>query len=141
MTHSSIATFVSDNCTEDGLEALQGDLVSAVRARVHIRHRRRWGVVSVMSILVALPVAGGALQTGPSPGATLIAYVGVAAGTSSAYTSTGPGAPWTAAPSRDLPDAGSNAFPVLGDLDGDGDSDAMVGESLGRMHAFRNDGT
>jgi PKD repeat protein len=94
-----------------------------------------------LSILVALPVAGGALQTGPSPGATLVAYVGVAAGTSSAYTSTGPGAPWTAAPGRDLPDAGSNAFPVLGDLDGDGDSDAMVGEAGGFMRAFRNNGT
>ncbi|HEX5096593.1 MAG TPA: hypothetical protein VFX21_11290, partial [Acidimicrobiia bacterium] len=93
------------------------------------------------SILAALPVAGGALQTGPSPGATLIAYVGVAAGTSSAYTSAGPGAPWTAAPSRDLPDVGSNAWPVLGDLDGDGDSDAMVGDAAGFMHAFRNNGT
>ncbi|GAB5521572.1 MAG: VCBS repeat-containing protein [Rhodothermales bacterium] len=36
---------------------------------------------------------------------------------------------------------GSNATPALGDLDGDGDADLMVGESSGTINYYRNDGT
>lgn len=36
---------------------------------------------------------------------------------------------------------GSNAVPALGDLDGDGDLDLVVGEASGELNYFRNDGT
>ncbi len=36
---------------------------------------------------------------------------------------------------------GSNATPTLGDLDGDGDLDLVIGEASGALNYFRNDGT
>ena len=36
---------------------------------------------------------------------------------------------------------GSNAVPALGDLDGDGDLDLVLGESAGNLNLFRNTGT
>jgi hypothetical protein len=36
---------------------------------------------------------------------------------------------------------GSNAMPTLGDLDGDGDLDLLVGQSNGALSFYRNDGT
>jgi hypothetical protein len=36
---------------------------------------------------------------------------------------------------------GSHATPALGDLDGDGDQDLMVGESSGTLNYYRNEGT
>jgi len=36
---------------------------------------------------------------------------------------------------------GSNATPTLGDLDGDGDLDLLVGEASGAINFYRNDGT
>ncbi len=36
---------------------------------------------------------------------------------------------------------GSNATPTLGDIDGDGDLDLLVGEASGTLNFFRNDGT
>jgi hypothetical protein len=35
---------------------------------------------------------------------------------------------------------GSNTIPTLGDLDGDGDLDLVVGESSGQLNLYRNDG-
>ncbi|HSG49682.1 MAG TPA: FG-GAP-like repeat-containing protein, partial [Longimicrobiales bacterium] len=43
-------------------------------------------------------------------------------------------------PLADLP-RGSHATPALGDLDGDGDLDLLVGESSGEINFFRNVGT
>jgi len=36
---------------------------------------------------------------------------------------------------------GSNSVPTLGDLDGDGDLDLLVGEASGQLNLYRNDGT
>ena len=36
---------------------------------------------------------------------------------------------------------GSNATPTLGDIDGDGDLDLLVGEASGTVNVFRNDGS
>ena len=36
---------------------------------------------------------------------------------------------------------GSNTTPALGDLDGDGDLDLLVGEASGSLNHYRNDGT
>ena len=36
---------------------------------------------------------------------------------------------------------GSNTVPALGDLDGDGDLDLVVGEASGTLNFFRNDGS
>ncbi len=36
---------------------------------------------------------------------------------------------------------GANATPTLGDLDGDGDLDLVVGEASGTLNCYRNDGT
>jgi hypothetical protein len=43
-------------------------------------------------------------------------------------------------PAADLP-RGSHSTPALGDLDGDGDFDLVVGESSGEINFFRNTGT
>jgi hypothetical protein len=44
------------------------------------------------------------------------------------------------APLADLP-RGSHSAPAVGDVDGDGDLDLVVGESSGELNYFRNDGT
>jgi hypothetical protein len=36
---------------------------------------------------------------------------------------------------------GSNTTPALGDLDGDGDLDVLIGEASGTLNSYRNDGT
>ncbi len=36
---------------------------------------------------------------------------------------------------------GSNTTPALGDIDGDGDLDLVIGESTGQINLYRNDGT
>ncbi|NET42696.1 hypothetical protein [Okeania sp. SIO2B3] len=39
-----------------------------------------------------------------------------------------------------LKDVGSNAVPTFADIDGDGDSDAFIGASNGKIDFFRNTG-
>ncbi len=49
---------------------------------------------------------------------------------------------WTATPAWDSPDIGTNYNkPTLGDLDGDGLPDLLVGDYLGNLFAYRNSGT
>jgi PKD repeat protein len=73
--------------------------------------------------------------------ADVLVWLGLPAGGASAWKTAGGGAGWTRVAAADLPDVGYNAFPALGDLDGDGDQDALVGESQGGLFAFANDGT
>ncbi|MGQ0824534.1 MAG: FG-GAP-like repeat-containing protein [Actinomycetota bacterium] len=94
-----------------------------------------------MAVLVALPLAGGALESSPSPGSSLVVYVGMSSGNSLAFTSAGPGGAWTASPALGLPDIGSSAFPTFGDLDDDGDLDALIGEAGGLVRAYRDTGS
>jgi PKD repeat protein len=91
-------------------------------------------VTLALSLLAALVV--------PGPGrADVVVWLGLPAGGASAWRSTGGGGAWTRVAALDLPDVGYNAFPALADLDGDGDADALVGESQGGLFAFANDGT
>lgn len=68
-------------------------------------------------------------------------YFGLPDGTGPAYARSGSSGAWTRQTAADLPDVGYNAYPALADLDGDGDRDALVGESGGRVLAYRNTGT
>ena len=77
------------------------------------------------------------IARGTAVGSTL--YLGLPGGTSMAYVGDGTG--WTAVPTADLPDIGYNAFPAFADLDGDGDRDALVGDSSGHVVAFANTGS
>ncbi len=48
---------------------------------------------------------------------------------------------WTYTPAWNVPYIGTNVVPTLGDLDGDGDLDLLIGKSSsGTVTAFRNDG-
>lgn len=69
------------------------------------------------------------------------AGVGEAGGT--AYAHLAQNAAWTANPAWDLPviGSGSNAKPAVGDLDGDGLPDVLVGNNFGDLYAYRNTGT
>ncbi len=97
------------------------------------RHGRFWLICLFQILFGSLAVHGA--NTG------VMVYLGTSAGTSTAYRAPGIGQAWTIAPAFTLPDVGSSAFPVLADLDGDGDLDALVGESGGRILAFQNNGT
>ncbi len=68
-----------------------------------------------------------------------VLYLGLPDGRSIAYTTGASG--WTRADWADLPDVGANAFPLLVDLDGDGDLDALVGHGGGLVVAYENVGT
>lgn len=66
--------------------------------------------------------------------------VGAADGITYAFKNTGSAsAPtWTAQASWNVADIGDNAAPTLGDLDGDGYLDLLIGSSLGFNYAYRN---
>ncbi|MGQ0824533.1 MAG: FG-GAP-like repeat-containing protein [Actinomycetota bacterium] len=93
------------------------------------------GAVLAFSTFASLVPAGAAADD------ALIAYLGRSDGKSWAYRSAHIGGDWARDSAMDIPDAGSNAHPTLADLDGDGDLDALVGESGGYVRAFRNDGS
>jgi hypothetical protein len=82
---------------------------------------------------VAATLVGSAVE-----GATIL-YLGLPNGATTAYATNGTS--WTRVEWADLPDVGANAFPALGDLDGDGDRDAVVGHGGGLVVAFENAGT
>jgi hypothetical protein len=69
--------------------------------------------------------------------------VGATDGISRAFENTGNATSpaWTAKTGWDSTDVGGYAAPASGDLDGDGDSDMLVGEELGSSFAYENTGT
>ena len=69
------------------------------------------------------------------------AYFGMPDGTGPAYARSGSSAGWLRKPTADLPDVGASSYPALADLDGDGDRDALIGESTGHVLAYQNTGT
>lgn len=74
-----------------------------------------------------------------SSAATL--YVGLPSGNGLAYTWSGAPGKWTRAAGIDLPDVGFNATPTFADLDGDGNTDLLVGARSGAVVAFLGTGT
>ncbi len=89
-----------------------------------------------------LGVVGGAvLAAVPCTARAAVLYLGVPSGRTYAYVTSDPGAPWARAAAADLPDVGSLASPAFGDLDRDGDADALVGEATGHLIAFENTGS
>jgi len=68
-----------------------------------------------------------------------VLYLGLPDGHVAAWATGDTG--WARAEWADLPDVGSNAFPALADLDGDGDLDALVGHNGGHVVAFENTGS
>lgn len=67
--------------------------------------------------------------------------MGLTNGHSAAWTAAATPPVWQRVGSADIPEATNYAAPALGDLDGDGDADALVGQEKGKTAAFRNDGT
>jgi PKD repeat protein len=87
--------------------------------------------MSVFVLLFAAPQA--------SHGSIL--YVGLTKGQTFAWTADGSPPPWQRVSTADIPKETNYAAPALGDLDGDGDADVLVGKEKGKAAAFRNDGT
>ena len=69
--------------------------------------------------------------------------IGEDAGNTNAYENTGSiYAPvWTDKDAWDVADIGDDASPNLGDLDGDGDLDVLIGDSAGHSEAYENTGS
>jgi len=84
-------------------------------------------------------VLTGVLGVAPARASTV--YFGLPDGSGPAYARSGSSGAWLRRPTADLPDVGLNAYPALADLDGDGDRDALIGESGGHVLAYQNTGT
>lgn len=76
-----------------------------------------------------------------SPSFAARLYLGLPNGTHVAYGRTPNGTAWVRESAAELPDVGYYASPALADVDDDGDHDALVGESGGRVLAFQNSGS
>lgn len=97
-----------------------------------MRVQSKWRVGGILTACMV------ALAT-PSEAARL--HLGLPNGTDVAYRRNAGDAAWTKEPGGVvLPDVGYYAAPALADLDGDGDRDALVGESGGRVLAYQNSG-
>ena len=97
-----------------------------------MRMQAKWILVGALSMSATAPVAtanAGRL------------YLGLPAGTNVAYVRGASDAAWTRDAAADLPDVGYYGSPTLGDLDGDGDRDALVGEAGGKVFAYVNTGS
>jgi len=86
-------------------------------------------------------VAAGVASAMPGAAHATVLWLGLPSGRSQAYVAAADGSSWSRASAADLPDVGSTALPTFADLDGDGDRDALVGESTGRAQAFQNTGS
>ncbi len=89
----------------------------------------------------AAVVAAAALFTSEASALASTVYFGLPDGTGPAYSRSGSTGGWMRRAAADLPDVGYDAYPALADLDGDGDRDALIGETGGHVLAFQNTGT
>ncbi len=89
-------------------------------------------------VLVMGVVLGVSAHALPARAARL--YLGLPGGTNVAYVSNAAGTGWVRESRADLPDVGYYGAPAFADLDADGDRDALVGETAGRILAYQNSG-
>src|SRR5690242_384183 len=97
-----------------------------------MRMQTKWVSIGMMMTACALA---------PASAYAARLYLGLPNGTHAVYDRNPGAAAWTPNATAALPDVGYYAAPALADLDGDGDRDALVGESGGRVLAYVNTGT